>query len=346
MGPDAEGVPVSDVSGAPSPQAPAENVYVATQSTKHRRTPCPIPDPCDARRVLLYVIEVRPRSRSCHVGRVSSASCAVRGVRARWFPADPQASMFDAGSDERRGPDEGKRDGETRDLRRPSAGPPRRRAPRPGAAVRPEDPPRAALGAPAPRYVGFRRRPGGLRRIVTEQLGRRHDRRPGRTAAAACARSPRRPPARSRPTDPTDPTSLAESGIVRSDIRSSFGVAQRDGGGRAAHDRAPVLDARGCAPLAGAAVYLWHCDRDGAVLAVLESPTRTTCAASRRRTRTAVTFTSIFPGCYAGAGRTSTSRSTRPRRGTAAAPRSRRRRSRCPRTRASRCTPRRATSRA
>ena len=77
---------------------------------------------------------------------------------------------------------------------------------------------------------------------------------------------------------------LTESGVVRSDIRSSFGSRTR-ASPRASRSTSTltVLDLdNGAAPLAGAAVYLWHCDRDGNYS--MYSPTltdRTTCAAYR-----------------------------------------------------------------
>lgn len=59
------------------------------------------------------------------------------------------------------------------------------------------------------------------------------------------------------------PDVLSESGVVRRDIRSSFAGLSGTASG------APltiVLDVRdlsaGCAPYEGAAVYLWHCDRE------------------------------------------------------------------------------------
>jgi protocatechuate 3,4-dioxygenase beta subunit len=52
--------------------------------------------------------------------------------------------------------------------------------------------------------------------------------------------------------------------VVRSDIRSSFGSSSTTAAGVPLTIRLAILDlANGCAPLAGAAVYLWHCDRDG-----------------------------------------------------------------------------------
>ena len=98
---------------------------------------------------------------------------------------------------------------------------------------------------------------------------------------------------------------LTETGIVRSDITSSFGNASGVAEGVPLTVRLKVYDLTGedATALAGAAVYLWHCDRDGQVLDVRRgrSPTRTTCAASRRPTRTARwSSRSIFPAAYAG----------------------------------------------
>ena len=61
------------------------------------------------------------------------------------------------------------------------------------------------------------------------------------------------------------PNVLTESGVVRSDIRSSFGSASGVAEGVPTTVRLRIMDLRGqdVAPLAGAAVYLWHCDRDG-----------------------------------------------------------------------------------
>jgi protocatechuate 3,4-dioxygenase beta subunit len=55
---------------------------------------------------------------------------------------------------------------------------------------------------------------------------------------------------------------LTESGIVRRDIRPSFGSSTTVATGVDATTRFQILDAAG-APLAGAAVYVWHCDQQG-----------------------------------------------------------------------------------
>src|SRR5262245_26601846 len=60
------------------------------------------------------------------------------------------------------------------------------------------------------------------------------------------------------------PDVLTQDGIVRADIRPSFGSADGHAAGVPATLDLEILDgANGCAPLTGAAVYVWHCDRDG-----------------------------------------------------------------------------------
>src|SRR5688500_16415668 len=61
------------------------------------------------------------------------------------------------------------------------------------------------------------------------------------------------------------PNVLAESGVVRSDITSSFGSASGVAEGVPLTLRFRVYDLGGeeVTPLAGAALYAWHCDREG-----------------------------------------------------------------------------------
>ena len=57
---------------------------------------------------------------------------------------------------------------------------------------------------------------------------------------------------------------LAESGVVREDITKSFGESSGVADGVPATIELTLLDvAGGGGPLAGAAVYAWHCDREG-----------------------------------------------------------------------------------
>jgi protocatechuate 3,4-dioxygenase beta subunit len=95
---------------------------------------------------------------------------------------------------------------------------------------------------------------------------------------------------------------LTESGIVRSDIRSSFGSASGVADGVALMISLTVRDSGTDQPLPGVAVYLWHCDREGAYS--LYSPGATgenyLRGVQEAGSDGAVTFTSIFPACYDG----------------------------------------------
>ncbi len=60
------------------------------------------------------------------------------------------------------------------------------------------------------------------------------------------------------------PNVLAASGVVRQDITASFGTGSGKAEGVPLTFTLTLLDnANGCVPLAGAAVYAWHCDREG-----------------------------------------------------------------------------------
>jgi hypothetical protein len=64
------------------------------------------------------------------------------------------------------------------------------------------------------------------------------------------------------------PDVLSQSGIVRSDTRSSFGQFSGTAEGVPLTIRLTILDAsNACVPLAGAAIYLWHCLLLGAMAA-------------------------------------------------------------------------------
>ncbi|GAA3537339.1 dioxygenase family protein [Nocardioides daeguensis] len=100
------------------------------------------------------------------------------------------------------------------------------------------------------------------------------------------------------------PDVLGESGVVRSDITSSFGSGTGVAEGIATTVRLKVYDLDGdeVTPLAGAAVYLWHCDREGRYSMyddeiAEENYLRGVQAADADG---AITFTTIFPACYAG----------------------------------------------
>jgi hypothetical protein len=84
------------------------------------------------------------------------------------------------------------------------------------------------------------------------------------------------------------PNVLNLTGVGRQDIRSSFAGLSGTADGVPLSIVLSIVSASTCAPLAGYAVYLWHCDRLGRYsLYSSGSRTRTTCAGCRRRTRAA-----------------------------------------------------------
>ena len=95
---------------------------------------------------------------------------------------------------------------------------------------------------------------------------------------------------------------LDDSGIVRQDIRSSIGTSTTTAEGVPLTIRLTVKDLATSSALVGAAVYAWHCDRDG--LYSMYSPGAEGENYLRGVQPTddsgTATFTSVFPGCYAG----------------------------------------------
>jgi protocatechuate 3,4-dioxygenase beta subunit len=99
------------------------------------------------------------------------------------------------------------------------------------------------------------------------------------------------------------PNALEASGVVRRDITSSFGTGTAKAEGVPLAFTLTLLDnANGCVPLAGAAVYAWHCDRDGRYSMydpglANENYLR---GVQEADANGQVTFMSIFPGAYSG----------------------------------------------
>ena len=99
------------------------------------------------------------------------------------------------------------------------------------------------------------------------------------------------------------PNVLDDSGIVRSDITSSFGSSTTKAQGVPLTINLTVTDAgNGYSALAGAAVYLWHCDRDGQYSLYSQGVTEENYLRGVQATNAAgtATFTSIFPAAYSG----------------------------------------------
>ena len=98
------------------------------------------------------------------------------------------------------------------------------------------------------------------------------------------------------------PDVLTQNGIVRSDIRSSFGTASAAAEGVPMTLELTLTDLTRKVPFAGVAVYVWHCDRDGGYSLYSqgienENYLRGVQVAGADGV---VRFTSIVPACYTG----------------------------------------------
>jgi len=95
---------------------------------------------------------------------------------------------------------------------------------------------------------------------------------------------------------------LGRKGIVRSDIRRSIGAAAPLPGVRLMLTLQVVDVNDGCKPRRGAAVYVWHCDRQGRYSLYAQGLEDQTWLRGLQGTddNGMVTFTTIFPGCYPG----------------------------------------------
>jgi protocatechuate 3,4-dioxygenase beta subunit len=94
---------------------------------------------------------------------------------------------------------------------------------------------------------------------------------------------------------------LDDSGIVRRDIRSSMGGLTGVADGIPLTISLAVTDLSG-KPVESAAVYLWHCDRDGQYSLYTDATADQNYLRGVQPTDSdgGVTFTSIYPACYSG----------------------------------------------
>jgi protocatechuate 3,4-dioxygenase beta subunit len=121
-------------------------------------------------------------------------------------------------------------------------------------------------------------------------------------AAAACLAEVESETAGPFPADGSNgPDVRTLSGIVRSDIRSSFGGYVGTAAGVPLRFSLVVQDLS-CNPLPGAAVYAWHCDRAGNYSLYSSAVTNQNYLRGIQVADATgkVTFTSIFPACYSG----------------------------------------------
>lgn len=99
------------------------------------------------------------------------------------------------------------------------------------------------------------------------------------------------------------PDVLEQSGVVRQDIRSSFGTGSATAEGVPLTLELTVLDiAGGGDPMTGAAVYAWHCDAGGNYSMYGSGLENENFLRGVQVTDASgvVSFTTIVPGCYSG----------------------------------------------
>ena len=95
---------------------------------------------------------------------------------------------------------------------------------------------------------------------------------------------------------------LDDSGIVRSDIRSSFGSSATVAQGVPLTIALTVRDAATGAALVGKGVYLWHCDREGRYSLYSGGVENENYLRGVQETDASgtVRFSSVYPACYTG----------------------------------------------
>jgi protocatechuate 3,4-dioxygenase beta subunit len=121
-------------------------------------------------------------------------------------------------------------------------------------------------------------------------------------STATCARVPEET-AGPYPGDGSNgPTVLTASGVVRRDITTSFAGLSGTAQGVPLTIDLTIVSASTCAPLAGRAIYIWHCDREGRYSLYTAGATNQNYLRGIQETDAngRVSFTSIYPACYAG----------------------------------------------
>jgi protocatechuate 3,4-dioxygenase beta subunit len=98
------------------------------------------------------------------------------------------------------------------------------------------------------------------------------------------------------------PDVLNLTGVVRSDIRSSFAGLSGTADGVPLTIALTLVSVSTCSPLSGRAVYVWHCDRLGRYSLYSSGATNQNYLRGVQEADSSgrVTFTSIFPACYSG----------------------------------------------
>jgi protocatechuate 3,4-dioxygenase beta subunit len=93
---------------------------------------------------------------------------------------------------------------------------------------------------------------------------------------------------------------LTESGIIREDIRPSFGALTQSTPGARLDFELTLINADGCSSLADHAIYVWHCDATGLYSLYDVADANWLRGVGISNDEGKVRFTTIFPGCYDG----------------------------------------------
>jgi protocatechuate 3,4-dioxygenase beta subunit len=129
---------------------------------------------------------------------------------------------------------------------------------------------------------------------------------PGGTSSSGSSACPAKVPEETAGPYPGDssngPNVLNQTGVVRSDIRSSFAGLSGSASGVPLNLALTLVSASNCAPLAGYAVYLWHCDAVGNYSLYSSGVTNQNFlrGVQPADSNGVVRFTTIYPGCYSG----------------------------------------------
>jgi len=124
----------------------------------------------------------------------------------------------------------------------------------------------------------------------------------GGTTSSACSLIPNETQGPYPGDGSNGPNVLGLTGVVRSDIRSSFAGLSGTASGVPLTIALTIVSASTCAPLAARAIYIWHCDALGRYSLYSAGATNQNYLRGVQEADSSgrVQFTSIFPGCYAG----------------------------------------------
>lgn len=144
---------------------------------------------------------------------------------------------------------------------------------------------------------------GGMGMGALYLLGRTDEAHGGEGAGANCERIPEET-AGPFPADGSNgPDVLSKAGVVRSDIRPSFAGLSGEASGVPLTVKLQLVELQhGCAPAAGLAVYVWHCDAAGLYSLYNRGATEQNYLRGVQESDAGgeLSFTTIFPGCYRG----------------------------------------------